>query len=294
MKRVAFVGLGIMGAPMARNAGRAGWDVIGHTRTPASRERARAQGIEVVDDLAQAVRGADVLVTVLPDAPDVSAVLLEDGALDLLDRGALVIDASTVAPAASQAIHEACAARGLTGLDAPVSGGEAGAVDGVLSFMVGGEQEAFDRARPLLESMGTTIERVGPAGAGQTVKAANQLLVAGHLQLLSEALVLLERAGVDPGPAVRVLGGGLAGSTVMQRKASNMLAHDYRPGFRLDLHRKDLRIVSDTAQQDGLSLPLTAAVTQLVNALVARGVGGLDHSALHALTRQLNGARDDA
>ena len=183
------------------------------------------------------------------------------------------------------------AERGFRVLDAPVSGGEAGAIEGVLSIMVGGAAEDFEAAKPVFDAVGKTVVHVGPAGSGQTVKAANQLMVAGHLELLAEAIVFLEAYGVDTEAALRVLGGGLAGSTVIQRKGATMLARDFKPGFRIALHDKDMGIVTAAAREAGVVIPLGAAVAQLVASLKAQGDGGLDHSALLKLVSQLSGTK---
>src|SRR5690606_23742732 len=232
----------------------------------------------------------DVVITMLPDSPDVSEVVQgPDGVLAHADEGLLFIDMSTIRPDVSRQIAAAAADRGVAALDAPVSGGEAGAKEGTLSIMIGGAAEDVERARPVLSALGTTIVHVGPAGAGQTVKAANQLIVAGHLALLAEAIVFLEAHGVETGPAIEVLGGGLAGSTVLARKASSMLARDFTPGFRLRLHHKDLGIMQTAAREAGVVTPLGAVVSQLVAALTARDDGDLDHSALLRLVEQLSG-----
>jgi 2-hydroxy-3-oxopropionate reductase len=277
--KVAFVGLGIMGRPMARNLVSAGHDVVAHTRSEASRERAREAGIVTVDTLAELPEDADVLITMLPDGPDVEDVLL-GGALPVR-RGLLVVDMSTIAPAAARRIHDALGERGVQFLDAPVSGGEGGAVEGVLSIMVGGAGDDFHRAGPVFSAVGKTVVHVGPAGAGQVVKAANQLIVAGNLQLIAEALVFVDAHGVDRGRALDVLGGGLAGSTAMERKRGNFLDRSYEPGFRLTLHNKDLGIVGSSAREAGLQLPVAAVVSGLVESLVRDGHGDLDHSALY-------------
>jgi 2-hydroxy-3-oxopropionate reductase len=291
---VAVVGLGIMGAPMAANLVRAGFAVVGHSRTRASVDRLVEHGGRAADGLADAVSEADVVVTVLPDGPDVAAVALGDGperegVYALVKPGTIHIDCSTVDPAVSRELAGAGAERGLRVLDAPVSGGESGAVDGTLSIMVGGAAEDVAAARPVLEAMGTTIVHVGPAGAGQTVKAANQLVVAGTLQLVAEALVFLEAHGVALDAAVRVLAGGLAASTVLDRKAGQMLARDFRPGFRVDLHHKDMGIVTAAARRAGVAVPLGAHVAQLMGAARARGHGALDHTALLLLVEELAG-----
>jgi 2-hydroxy-3-oxopropionate reductase len=290
MATVAFIGLGIMGAPMAANLVAAGHEVIGVNRSRPAVDRLVERGGRGGDSLAVAVAAADVVVTMLPDAPDVSGVALGEAGLYAAARpGTLHLDCSTIAPEVSRRLAEAGAARGLDVLDAPVSGGESGAVDGTLSIMVGGPADAVARARPLLEAMGKTVVHVGPAGAGQTVKAANQLIVAGTIQLVAEALVFLTAHGVDREAACRVLAGGLAGSAILDRKAAGMLAHDFTPGFRVDLHHKDLGIVTAAAREAGVPVPLGAHVAQLMAAVRARGHGDLDHTALLLLVEELAG-----
>jgi 2-hydroxy-3-oxopropionate reductase len=287
---VGVIGLGVMGAPMAANLVAAGHRVRGYSRTPATRQAAAERGVEPAGTAREAASGADVVITVLPDGPDVSAVLFAaDGIAGELAPGSLFVDMSTIEPGVATEVHTTLAARGIDVLDAPVSGGEAGAIEATLSIMVGGRPEVFERARPVLDVLGTTVVHVGGPGSGQTVKAANQLVVAGHLQMLAEAVVLLRSQGVELEAALEVIGGGLAGSTVLQRKRAAVLSGDFTPGFRLALHHKDLGIVQRTARDAGVALPVTAAVAQLVQSLVAQGHGGLDHSALYRLTAELNG-----
>lgn len=290
MTTVGFIGLGIMGAPMAANLVKAGFDVVGYNRSPDRVEALVDQGGRRADGVAGAVRGADMVVTMLPDSPDVQAVAAgPDGVFEHADPGLLYVDMSSIRPDVSRAVAAAGKDRGLRVLDAPVSGGETGAIEASLSIMVGGEAADFEAACPMLQAVGKTIVHVGPAGAGQTVKAANQLIVAGNIELLAEALVFLEAYGVDTEAAVRVLGGGLAGSTVLDRKAKGMLAREFAPGFRLELHHKDLGIVQAAAREAGVVIPLGAVVGQLVAAMVARGDGGLDHSGLFKLVEELSG-----
>lgn len=292
MKRLAFIGLGVMGAPMASNLVDAGFDVVGFTRSPEKGQPLVAKGARLANSIAEAVRDADFIVTMLPDSPDVQSVVLGDeGVLANAASGALLIDASTIRPTVSQAIHRAAAVAGVRAIDAPVSGGEAGAIEGTLSVMVGGDSHDFEAARPVLEAIGSTIVKVGPAGAGQTVKAANQLMVAGHIQLLAEALVFLDAHDVDLEAAVRVLNGGLAGSTVIQRKAPNMIRRVFNPGFRVDLHHKDLGIILESARSAGVAIPLGAHVADLMGSLRAQGGGALDHSALFLQVEELSGRR---
>jgi 2-hydroxy-3-oxopropionate reductase len=290
MTTVAFIGLGIMGGPMAANLVKAGFEVVGYNRSPEPVKRLVDAGGRSAESVADAVRGADVIVTMVPDSPDVEAVTGgDDGVFAAAKSGAIYVDMSTIRPDVAVRVAEAGHKAGLRVLDAPVSGGEAGAVEGSLSIMVGGEPADFAAAKPVLEAVGKTIVHVGPAGSGQTVKAANQLIVAGNIQLLAEAVVFLEAYGVDTKAALEVLGGGLAGSTVLNRKGPNMLSREFAPGFRLALHHKDMGIVTSAAREAGVVIPLGSAVAQLIAALVARGDGGLDHSGLLKLALELSG-----
>jgi 2-hydroxy-3-oxopropionate reductase len=290
MTTVAFIGLGIMGGPMAANLVKAGFEVAGYNRSPEPVQRLVDAGGRGAKDVAEAVQDADVIVTMVPDSPDVEAVATgEDGIFASAKAGALYVDMSTIRPDVAVRVAEAGRKAGLRVLDAPVSGGEAGAIEGSLSIMVGGEAADFADAKPVLDAVGKTIVHVGPAGSGQTVKAANQLIVAGNIQLLAEAVVFLEAHGVDMKAALEVLGGGLAGSTVLNRKGPNMLAREFTPGFRLALHHKDMGIVTSAAREAGVVIPLGSAVAQLIAALVARGDGGLDHSGLLKLVTELSG-----
>lgn len=290
MRTIGFIGLGVMGAPMAANLVKAGFDVVGHTRRAAGTDRLVAAGGRRAGSVAAATEGADVVITMLPDSPDVESVILgADGVLAQATPGTLVIDMSTVRPQTAQEIFAAATAKGADALDAPVSGGEQGAIDGVLSIMAGGTEAAFDRARPVFDALGTTIVHVGPAGAGQLVKAANQLVVAGTIELVAEAIVLLEASGVEPSAGLEVFAGGLAGSTVLNRKGAAMLARSFEPGFRVDLHHKDLGIMLDAARSAGAVVPLGAVVAQLMAALRAQGDGSLDHGALLRGVERLSG-----
>ncbi|MFY7068597.1 2-hydroxy-3-oxopropionate reductase [Nocardiopsis changdeensis] len=290
IRKVAFIGLGIMGLPMAVNLVRAGYTVTGHNLTPERVDALVAEGGLRGGGVAGAVADADAVITMVPDSPDVEALLLgEGGVFENAKPGTLIIDMSTIRPDVSRSVAEAGAERGFRVLDAPVSGGEAGAIEAKLSIMVGGSQEDFEAARPLFDVLGTTPVLVGPNGAGQTVKAANQLIVAGNIQLLAEALVFLEAHGVDTEAGLEVLGGGLAGSTVLQRKGRAMRERDFAPGFRIALHDKDMRIVTDSAHAAGVVIPLGSQVAQYVAALKQQGHGGLDHSALLKIVEQLSG-----
>lgn len=290
MTRIAFIGLGIMGLPMATNLVSAGYDVTGVNRSPQAVDKLVATGGKGAASIADAVKAADVVITMVPDSPDVAGVVQgPDGVFANAKAGALWIDNSSIRPDVAKELAEEAVAAGLGVVDAPVSGGEQGAIDAVLSIMVGGSVDDFAKAEPILNAIGKTIVHVGPAGAGQTVKAANQLIVAVNIQALAEAVAFLEAFGVDTDAALKVLGGGLAGSKVLDQKGQKMLNRDFAPGFRLALHNKDLGIVTSAARSVGVTVPLGAAVAQLVNALVARGDGGLDHSGLFKLTAELSG-----
>jgi 2-hydroxy-3-oxopropionate reductase len=289
-RTIAFIGLGIMGGPMAAHLVDAGYDVVGHNLSRLAVDVLVERGGRAATDTADAVREADVVITMVPDSPDVEGLVFgEDGILANAKPGTLHIDCSTIRPDVTRRIAEAEVERGIRPVDAPVSGGEAGAVEAVLSIMVGGDTADVEAARPILDVVGKTVVHVGPAGAGQTVKAANQLIVAGNIQLVAEALVFLEAHGVDTESALAVLGGGLAGSTVLDRKGPTMRARTFAPGFRIDLHHKDLGIVTAAAREAGVAIPLGAHVAQLVASLRAQGHGGLDHSALLMQVDQLSG-----
>ncbi|MER7756120.1 2-hydroxy-3-oxopropionate reductase [Kitasatospora sp. NPDC097643] len=289
-RKIAFVGLGIMGKPMAINLVKAGHDVTGFDLSQASIDAVVAAGGHGATSIAEAVKDAEVVITMVPADPHVEAVILgEGGVLESVKAGTLVIDMSSITPQTSIKVGKAAVEKGVRTLDAPVSGGEAGAVEAVLSIMVGGAAEDFAEAKPLLDALGTTVIHVGPSGAGQTVKAANQLIVAVNIQVLAEAVVFLENAGVDLGAALDVLGGGLAGSTVLNRKKANMLNREFAPGFRIDLHHKDMGIVTDAARAVGAALPVGAVVAQLVASARANGDGSLDHSALLRGVERLSG-----
>ncbi|HVB52704.1 MAG TPA: NAD(P)-dependent oxidoreductase [Candidatus Acidoferrales bacterium] len=276
-----MIGLGVMGGPMAANLVKAGFDVVGHNRSRSPVDRLVEAGGRAAEGVADLARQADVIITVLPDTPDVEGVVLgAEGVLAHARRGSQLIDMSTVDPGLAVQIDAAARERGIRSLDAPVSGGEKGAIDATLAIMVGGDAESFDLARPVLVALGSTVIHVGSAGAGQTVKAANQLLVGGIIELVAEAIVFLESYDVALEPAIEVLSGGLAGSRVLERKARMMVAREFSPSFRAQLHHKDMGIVLRAARQAGVTLPLGALVGQLFTALTTQGGGMLDHSAL--------------
>jgi 2-hydroxy-3-oxopropionate reductase len=294
METVGVIGLGVMGGPMAANLSAGGFDVVGYNRSPAAVHALAARGGRAAGSIADVTQQSDVVITMLPDSPDVESVVLgDDGVLAHAREGLVFIDCSTIRPDVSRTIGELARSAGVRPLDAPVSGGERGAKEASLSIMVGGRAEDFQRAAPVLSAVGKTIVHVGPDGAGQTVKAANQLIVAGNIALVAEAIVLLEASGVDPGPALTVLQGGLAGSRVLDLKGPTMLARDFTPGFRTELHHKDLGIALAAARDAAVALPVTGLVSQLVASVCARGMGSLDHGALLTLVEALAG-RDSA
>jgi len=292
MARIAFIGLGIMGRPMAANLVKAGHTVTGYNLTQPPIDALVAAGGRAAGGIAEAVADAEIVITMVPADPEVrEAVLGEGGVLANAPRGSLLIDMSSITPQTSIAVAEAAKEKGIRVLDAPVSGGEAGAIEGALSIMVGGDAADFAEALPVFHALGTTVVHVGPHGAGQTVKAANQLIVATNIQAVSEAVVFLENSSVDLKAALDVLAGGLAGSTVLNRKKEAMLNRDFKPGFRIDLHHKDMGIVTDAARAVGAAIPVGALVAQLVASARANGDGSLDHSALLRGVERLSGRK---
>ncbi|KJC63630.1 2-hydroxy-3-oxopropionate reductase [Agreia bicolorata] len=288
---IAFIGLGIMGSPMAVNLAKSGHHVIGYSRREASASRLIEAGGTRAESIHEAVQDADIVITMLPDSPEVIDVALgSSGIFDSAKRGALFIDMSSIAPSASRTIADEAIKRGIAALDAPVSGGEQGAIDGKLSIMVGGSAENFERALPYLQSVGTTVVHVGGAGAGQTVKVANQLIVAGNLQVLAEALVFLEAQGVDTQAGLQVLSGGLAGSTVMTRKGESMISRSFKPGFRIALHDKDLKNFAVAAHESETATPVGTLLAELFASAKAEGDGDLDHSAMFRHVERLSGS----
>ncbi|MGW4056769.1 NAD(P)-dependent oxidoreductase [Amycolatopsis sp. NPDC004747] len=288
--KLGFIGLGVMGAPMAAHLAAAGHDVGGYDVNPAAGEKLEAAGGRAATGVADAVAGADVVITMLPNHPQVEEVVLAaGGVLGTAEPGTLLIDMSTIRPETSVAVAEAARDRKIRVLDAPVSGGQAGAEQASLSIMVGGHAEDFEAAKPVLGAVGKTIVHVGPHGAGQVVKAANQLVVGGIYGLVAEAIVLLEASGVDAATGLDVLAGGLAGSRILELKRRSMVDRRFAPGFRIDLHHKDMGIALAAARQAGVALPLTGLVAQLVAAGRAMGYGSLDHSALLKVAEQLSG-----
>ncbi len=293
-ERVGFVGLGGMGGPMASNLMKAGYEMVLHNRTKEKAERLAAEGEgEVADTPREVAERCGVVITMLPGPSEVEAVVSgEDGLFEGMTRNLLVVDMSTSSPTLARELARRAREGGSSMLDAPVSGGDVGAQEGTLSIMVGGEEADFERAKPLFEAMGKTVTHVGPAGAGQVVKACNQIVVALVIEAVSEALVLGSRGGVAPEKILNVLGGGLAGNKVMEVKREKLLSGRFEPGGKVEYHRKDLGIALAAGREYGVSLPATAIVDQMFGALVARGRGGWDHSALVTLVEDWS--RQDA
>jgi 2-hydroxy-3-oxopropionate reductase len=290
MTNIAFIGLGIMGSPMAVHLAEAGHTVAGYNRTPDRAAALVSAGGRAAESVQDAVADASVVCVMVPDSPDVQAVLAgAGGVFDSAKPGTLIIDFSSIRPDVTMALADQAREHGFKLLDAPVSGGEAGARNAALSIMVGGAAEDFAEARPLLDVVGRTVVHVGPSGSGQTVKAANQLIVAANIQALAEAVVFLEAYGVDTAAALEVLGGGLAGSAVLDQKRTNMLTRSFDPGFRIELHHKDLGIVTAAAREAGVVVPLGSLVAQLMASARAIGDGGLDHSGLLRGVERLSG-----
>jgi len=279
--RVGFIGLGIMGKPMAMNLLDAGYPLTVHSRSAGPVDEVVARGATRASGPDEVAAASDITITMLPDTGDVELVLTGGGGvLDGISAGALVIDMSSIDPAPTRAMAEAFAKRDVAMVDAPVSGGERGAIDGTLSIMIGGERDAVARAMPIFEVLGKTIVHVGPSGAGQVTKACNQLVVAATIEAVAEALLLAERSGVDPGKVREALLGGFAGSKILEVHGQRMLDRAFDPGFRIRLHRKDARIVEEAAAATGTPIPAFAVVADQLQQAVDAGDGELDHSGL--------------
>ena len=290
MAKLGFVGLGIMGRPMMKNLLKAGHSVVAYTRTASVLDPCVAEGAERGASNSDVGARADVIFTMLPDGPEVEEVVLRDGGiLEGAKKGAIIVDMSSINPLVSQKIGEACAAMGVEFLDAPVSGGEPKAIDGTLAIMVGGSEAAYGRVEPLLKCMGSSVTLTGPVGAGNTTKLANQIMVACNIAAMGEALTLATRCGLNPEVVVNAVKSGLAGSAVLNAKAPMLIDRNFKPGFRIRLHQKDLRNALQTAEATNVALPLTAAVQQMISALMANDKGELDHSAIATVVEGLSG-----
>jgi 2-hydroxy-3-oxopropionate reductase len=278
---IGFIGLGIMGRPMAHNVLKAGFPLVVQNRHQAVTDEFLAAGARASAQPRDIAASCDVVITMLPGPAQVEEVLVGPGGIiEGAHAGLVVIDMSTIAPVVASTLAARLAEPGITMLDAPVSGGDTGAIAGTLSIMVGGDEETFRRCMSIFQALGKTIVHVGGNGAGQIVKACNQIVVALVIEAVSEALVLGSKAGLDPAKILQVLGGGLAANRVMELRGASMLAHDFTPGGRVRFHHKDLGFALETARRFGVSLPATALVDQMFAALEVKGRGDLDHSAL--------------
>jgi len=287
VEKVGFVGLGIMGGAMAGNLLEVGHEIVVHNRTRTKAEHLSQHGARVAASPREVAQRSDVVITMLPGPPEVEEVVAgEGGLLEGAAEGSLIVDMSTSSPILARQLAHAARERGVGMLDAPVSGGDVGARDGTLSIMVGGEEDDFERARPLFEVMGETVVYVGGAGAGQVVKACNQIVVALVIEAVAEALVLGSKAGVVPDRVVEVLSGSLAANKVLEVKGEKFSSHEFTPGGKVEYHRKDLAIVLAAGREYGVTLPVTALVEQMFGVLEAKGRGGWDHSALLTLIEE--------
>lgn len=287
---LAVIGLGTMGLPMALNLLQAGYTVTVHNRNRQREEAALDRGATGAASPQEAAQAAEIILTCVSDSPDVEAVILGDrGILHGAQPGSVVIDLSTISPKVTRQIAAQLQTREIAMLDAPVSGGSEGAEQGTLSIMVGGEAAVLERVRPVLEVLGQTITHVGPIGAGQVTKAINQIMVAGTYWAVAEGLALGQKAGLEMAQVVQAVGGGAAGSWGLRHRSANMLANEYPLGFRLRLHRKDLRIALEVAQELGVVLPMAAYVEQIETGLINQGFGDEDVSALARSIRQQSG-----
>jgi 2-hydroxy-3-oxopropionate reductase len=279
--KVGFIGLGIMGKPMSINLLKAGYDLVIVARNPAVANELSQAGAKLAHSPKEVAEQTDVIITMLPNSPQVKEVVLgENGIIFGAKKGAIVIDMSSIAPLVSREIAAKLVEKGIEMLDAPVSGGEPKAIDGTLSVMVGGKKEIFDKCHDLMKAMAGSVVLTGDIGAGNITKLANQIIVALNIAAMSEAMVLAGKAGVEPELVYQAIRGGLAGSTVLDAKAPLVMDRKFDPGFRINLHIKDLANVLDTSHELGVPLPLTASVMEMMQAMKTDGMGDLDHGAL--------------
>ena len=287
---IGFVGLGIMGKPMVRNLMKAGFSLTVYDIVGSSIEEVATDGARAASSAKEAAQKTPVVITMVPDSADSEAAILgPNGVLEGASRGSVVIDMSSIAPGTSQKLAAACEAAGVDFLDAPVSGGEPGAVAGTLAIMVGGKRDVFDRHRDLFAAVGGSIVLCGDFGAGNTTKLANQIIVAANIEAVSEALTLVKKAGLDPSTVLEAIQGGLAGSTVLNAKGPMMIEGNFNPGFRVRLHHKDLNNALITAQELGVGLPVTALVQQMLTSLMNTGKADADHSAIANFIEDMSG-----
>ncbi|MCC7175413.1 MAG: 2-hydroxy-3-oxopropionate reductase [Bryobacterales bacterium] len=279
--KIGFIGLGVMGKPMAKNLLRVHHELVVYNPSPGPVEELVKAGAQRGASPRDVAARADIIITMLPDGPEVEQVILgPGGVLEGARPGALVIDMSSISPTVARKVGAACEAKEVHFLDAPVSGGEPRAIHGTLAIMAGGRKEDFDRAEPVLKAMGSYLTLAGPVGAGNLTKLANQIMVAANIAAMGEALVLATKAGLDPEIVFEAVKGGLAGSSVLNFKAPMVIARNFKPGFRIRLHHKDLRNALQAAESMGIELPLTSLVQRMLASLLAEGKGDLDHSAI--------------
>jgi 2-hydroxy-3-oxopropionate reductase len=285
---IGFIGLGIMGKPMARNLIKAGYSLVVHNRSRAAVEELIKDGAQAAGSPKEVAECSDVIITMLPDSPDVELVYTSDqGVFAGAKPGMLLIDMSTISPIVARKLAASAQDRGCDMLDAPVSGGEAGAIGATLSIMIGGVSSAVERAMPIFESLGKNLVHVGDAGAGQVTKAANQIVVGTTIAIVSEALVLAAKAGVDPAKVRQALLGGFAQSKILEAHGQKMLDRNFKPGFRIRLHEKDMKIALAAGFEYGVPLMVTSQVAQMMSAMDSMGHGDLDHSGLVKLVEQM-------
>jgi 2-hydroxy-3-oxopropionate reductase len=288
--KIGYIGLGLMGKPMARNILKAGFEVVVHNRSQQSVQELVVEGAIAAHSPAEVAKQVDVVFTNLPDSPDVEQVALgEDGIIEGAHEGLIYIDNSTIKPLTARLVGKQLADAGITMLDAPVSGGDVGAIQGTLSIMVGGPEDALKKVMPVLEAIGKTITHVGSLGDGQIAKAANQIMVAAQMVALGELLILAQKSGADPRKVVRAIKGGAASCWTLDNKPQRLFEGNRQPGFKAYMQAKDLGIVMDTAREYGASLPTTAVNTQLFNAMLEMGMRELDNSAVLGVIERLSG-----
>ena len=291
---IGFIGPGIMGGPMAVNLMKGGHKLWVYARRPAATQPLVAAGATACASAAEVARHADVIFTVVSDTLDVESVIFgEQGIASQARPGTVIVDMSTISPTATKSFAERLAQQGIDMLDAPVSGGETGAINGTLSIMVGGKTKVFERVKPLFECMGKNIVHIGDNGAGQVAKACNQIVVAVTIEAVAEALTFARKNGADPAKVREALMGGFAGSKIMEVHGKRMLDNDFKPGFKVGLHQKDMRIVMETAHQLGVALPAAAMVTQHLNALMGTGDTNLDSAAVVKVIERMSGMGGD-
>jgi len=290
--KIGFIGLGIMGKPMAKNLLKAGHELFVFDINKDSVADVQAAGGKSTSSAAEAASNAEIVITMLPNSPHVkTAILGEKGVLEGIKSGTIIVDMSSIAPLASQEVEKACKAKGIKMLDAPVSGGEPKAIDGTLAIMVGGDKDIFEKVKPILLQVGASAIHCGNIGAGNSAKLANQVIVALNIAAVAEALTLVKKAGVDPDLVFQAIKGGLAGSTVLNAKAPMMIDSNFKPGFKIDLHIKDLANALDTGHGVGSPLPLTSLVREMMETLHADGFGQDDHSALARYYAKVSGTK---